>query len=641
VHLTDPQSWTLQILILGTGIYVFLRFLRTTRGSGLLRGLTVAFVVGAIGLWGLSKYLQLEELGHIIEGVIPYVAVILTIIFQPELRRAMARLGQQNRLARLLSTGQRDTLTRVAGAAVAMASRRHGALIAFQQDTPLDAWTSNAQHIDAEVSGTLLESIFHPGTSLHDGAVVIVDDRIVAAACLFPLSENIALSKSTGTRHRAAIGLTEETDAVTLTVSEETGQISIARQGFMNRDIPPADLEQNLRDALGVAGPEQAEGLPLHRRVGVALKDFFTTDLVRKASSLALASGMVYLAHQDIVDTREYSLRIVEVASARRIEPQPGLLRIRMPDESFHLVSPPSTALEVQVSGTQAQLDRLTSLGGVFDVPADSPEGPFELRLDTVSWVAGTAGLGFKWKGSAAPRLDLERFSRHTLELSPASVTVDSSNLDLHFIARTDELELGQSSIEIEGPRSAIESIKSGSLTFELQPIVLQPTDRESRKELLGVAESMRELRVAIVGRERVQVTLPIVPAPVGLGELECDIAIVNLRPAESELDPAAFVIDQSAQKARFELNSAGVFDSPAGSDAYQQTYRLIREFAVQHLKAYVDISELTEDGGVAAIHWDFPTDWKAQLFPGRELDEAARLEVALKGESTVLVTSK
>lgn len=639
--LTDPQSWTLQILILGTGIYLFLRFLRTTRGSGLLRGLTVAFLVGAIGLWGLSKYLELEELGHIIQGVIPYVAVILTIIFQPELRRAMARLGQQNRFAQLLSSGQKDSLSRVANASVAMASRRHGALIAFQQDTPLDAWTSNAQHIDAEISATLLESIFHPGSALHDGAVVIVDDRIVAGACLFPLSENIALSKSTGTRHRAAIGLTEETDAVTLTVSEETGQISIARQGFMNRDIPPADLEQNLRDALGIARPDQAQDRPALERLVHGLKEFFTTDLLRKVSSVALASGMVYLAHQDIVSSRDYRLRIVEVASARRIEPQAGLLRIRMPDDSFHLASQPTNELRVEVSGTQAQLDRLASLGGVFDVPADSPEGPFELRIDGISWVQGTAGLDFTWKDASVPRFELERFSTHTLELSPQNVTVDATNIDLHFTARIEELEIGQSSITIEGPRRAIDAIRDGSMAFELQPIVLQDTDRQSRKDLLGVAESMTVQRVSIVSGERVAVTLPIVPQPVALGELERDLAVVNLRPDTSTLDPNSFAIDQSAQKIRFELNSAGVFDSPAGSDAYLQTRRQIREFAAEHLKAYVDVSELTEAGGVAPIYWDFPDDWKEQLFPGSDLDAAARLDVVLKGELTVLLTPK
>ncbi len=112
--LTPLQSWTLQIAILSTGIYLFLRFLRTTRGSGLLRGLLVAFLFGAIGLWGLSRYLQFEELNHIIEGFTPYVAVILVIIFQPELRRAMARLGQHNRLAQIFKSSRKEMVTRVA-----------------------------------------------------------------------------------------------------------------------------------------------------------------------------------------------------------------------------------------------------------------------------------------------------------------------------------------------------------------------------------------------------------------------------------------------------------------------------------------------------------------------------------------------
>ena len=124
-----------------------------------------------------------------------------------------------------------------------MASRRQGALIAFPRDTPLEPYVQNAVLIDAEVRRLLIDGIFHPGSALHDGGVVIIGDRIAAAACIFPLTENPDLGKSVGTRHRAALGLTEETDSIVLVVSEETGAISIAHDGQLDRHVSPERLE--------------------------------------------------------------------------------------------------------------------------------------------------------------------------------------------------------------------------------------------------------------------------------------------------------------------------------------------------------------------------------------------------------------
>ncbi|MFT7484486.1 MAG: diadenylate cyclase [Candidatus Paceibacteria bacterium] len=645
--LTQPASWTLQIAILSTGIYLFLRFLRTTRGGGLLRGLFVAFLFGVIGLWGLSKYLELEELNHIIEGFTPYVAVILTIIFQPELRRAMARLGQHNRLAQLLSSGHKETVTRVAGAAVAMAARRHGALIAFQQETSLDAWTANAAHIDAEVSATLLESIFHPGASLHDGGVVIDGDRVVAAACLFPLTENIQLSKSTGTRHRAALGLTEESDAVTLIVSEETGQISIARQGFMSRDIPAADLEQGLRDALGISqGEEHQAGrerfLP---KLVAGLRKFFLLDLLRKGGALILASGMIYLAHQDIIVTSTQTMQVLEVAPGSQVRPSAGLLQIRLPEGSFHLVSPSARAkLQIKVSGTQAQIDRLPGiLGGVLDVPLNAPEGATDIAIEDISWIRGSAGLDMNWDSQSPPRLEIERYMTYSVELLPEHVEVDLTNLDAHFVARVDAISFGQDTIEVEGPREVISALRQGAMPFALEPILVRSSDHEDRRESLRLSDSMRDNRISILGGERVLATLSIEPAEHPLLDLDRDITLVNLRPGVSGVDARDFVVGQTAQQARFKLTAAGIFDSDPGTDAFKQTAARVSEYARQHLKAYVDVSDMTEEGGVVPVHWDFPSNWREDLFPGRESEIAAsaRIEVLLVSDSTVLLTPK
>ncbi len=637
-------SWTLQIAILSTGIYLTLRFLRTTRGSGLLRGLLFAFLFGAIGLWGLSKYLQFEELNHIIEGFTPYVAVILVIIFQPELRRAMARLGQQNRFAKLFTSGRKDIVSRVAKASTAMASRRHGALIAFQQETPLDAWTANAAHIDAEISTTLLESIFHPGGALHDGAVVIDGDRVVAAACLFPLTENIQLSKSTGTRHRAALGLTEESDAVTLIVSEETGAISIARQGFMNRDIPPLELEQNLRDALGL--PSGDEELVVKKgfqfaTILAAVKGFFIEDVLRKACSLALASSMIYLAHQDIIVTRTMDMQVVEVAPGVQVQARSGLFQIRLPEGRIHLVAPNNSAnVEVVVRGTQANLDRLGAAGGVLDIPPDISEGSTDIQVEDISWGPGSSELEFAWAASRPPQLEVQLYSIHRMDLRPEYVTVDASALDPHFMVPEDAVSFAHDSVEIQGPRDAIEAIRAGSMKFLLEPIVVQPTDRGNQRELLGLATSMTDEDISLVGDERVSVELSIQPAPVSLGELEVDLVVVALR-ADSMADSQQWSISQADQKARFALHSAGLFDSAPGTRAFDETFQLIREYCQANLKAFVDVSELIEGEDIAPVRWQFPANWREELFPGREDEfaDSARLEVDLLSEAKILLT--
>ncbi|MCL4149165.1 UNVERIFIED_CONTAM: hypothetical protein GTU68_043479 [Idotea baltica] len=533
-----------------------------------------------------------------------------------------------------------------------MASRRHGALIAFQQDTPLVAWTANAEHIDAEVSATLLESIFHPGATLHDGGVVIEGDRVVAAACLFPLTENIQLSKSTGTRHRAALGLTEESDAVTLTVSEETGQISIARQGFMSRDIQPADLEQYLRDALGIASAEesQKQTTPFWSKVFGGLKTLFTVDPLRKVGSLALAMGMIYLAHQDIVQTKTFALQVVEAKPGTEISSSTGLLQIRLPEGSYHLFSPTNRSqIDIEVSGTQAQLDRLAGLpGGVLNVPLDVPEGSSELEISDITWMQGSAGLQFEWAGPNVPRLEVQRFARHSVVLVPAHVPVVLDEIDPHFQALTNELEFGQDNVEIEGPKEAIDAIMDGSLEFTLEEIRIGAGDKSDRREQLRLAGSLAEKDIRFLGSDTILVTLPIKPAPRNLPDLEVDIAIVNLRPGASGSEtvapvPANFVVEQAAQKARFSLTCSGLFESTPGTSAFNQTQARIQRYAAEELQVYVDVSGMGAEGGVAEVRWDFPSDWRETLFPGRgqEFTTSSTLELQLLSETKVLLRPK
>jgi len=170
----------------------------------------------------------------------------LLVIFQPELRRALVRLGE-GRLFSLLPSGRHGVTNQIVAAVQTLSREKTGALIAIQREVGLGSYVEGGVHLDAEVSAPLLVTIFHRDTPLHDGAVVIRGDRVVAAGCLFPLTENVDVGSGFGTRHRAAIGVTEESDAIAVVVSEETGTVSFAVRGQITRNVEPAELRMILR----------------------------------------------------------------------------------------------------------------------------------------------------------------------------------------------------------------------------------------------------------------------------------------------------------------------------------------------------------------------------------------------------------
>lgn len=641
----------LQVLILSAGIYLFLRFLRTTRGGGLLRGLTVAMLVGVVGLSVVAEWLELEELKHILDRLIPFAAVILVILFQPELRRGIAQLGQQGRFGRLLRERGRDAISEVSQAAIAMAGRRHGALIAFQREIPLDAYTQNAVRLDSEVNRLLIESIFHPGGTLHDGAIVIAGDRIAAAACLFPLTENIEISKSVGTRHRAALGVTEETDAVTVVVSEETGGISICQLGRMERDVPQGELERQLRRRMGASRP--AEGEPGQRpgrlvRLWHAVRDAMTRDLPRKAMAVALASGILFLSHRSLVVQEDFALTVVAGTEARSTENLAGLLQIRLPNEEYHLVEPPEgSRIEITVSGTRGQIDRLRlALGGVLTVDEEqASRGSFPLPLSEVRWTAGNwtvgTGLSATWASERPPRIVIQRYGRMEIALEPSHVDVDVRELDPRFEVLKGRMRFQPTTVQITGPEPELARVRSGELPFRLQTIRLRAEDTLERTEDLGLHDSLRSRGIELVGSPFVQVTLPIVPAERELDTIEKEIPVVSL--ATGRADPRRWAVSVGQERATFRIKSAGIFPQNAetGSPAYNELYAAIRKFVQDELVVFADVSTLEGDLHTAPVRWFWPPrDWRRKLSEriGQELRESARLEVELVSEPEVLL---
>ncbi len=235
-----------EILILWVILYQIYRAFRGTRGARILVGLVVILLVVTL----LALVLKLEVISFILKGAALTLSLALAIIFQPELRSALARLGN-SRLLSLFSgntTKSSHFLGSIAHAIGVLASKRFGALIAIERKNELEDQHETGVGIDGKFSTELSLSVFHPKSALHDGGMIISSNRIAAAGCVFPVSQKEMSDRTLGLRHRAAAGLTEETDAVVIVVSEETGRMSIAVDGKLTRIKDQEELLEELED---------------------------------------------------------------------------------------------------------------------------------------------------------------------------------------------------------------------------------------------------------------------------------------------------------------------------------------------------------------------------------------------------------
>ncbi|GHU75948.1 membrane protein [Clostridia bacterium] len=242
------------VLIVAFLLYQLLLLTRETRASQVLKGLAFLFVVSR-----LSEWLHLTALNRIIAMIVNSGTVVVVVLFQPELRRALEQIGSTNLLERIKTPSDPDHYLRVISELVAamtnLARRKVGALIVIEQRSGLAEIIESGTRLDSLITASLLENIFEPNTPLHDGAVIIREHRIVAAACFLRLSEDRTISKELGTRHRAALGISEQTDAIALIVSEETGVISMAKAGKLTRHLDARTLEQEITPIFTTATP--------------------------------------------------------------------------------------------------------------------------------------------------------------------------------------------------------------------------------------------------------------------------------------------------------------------------------------------------------------------------------------------------
>ncbi len=215
-----------------------LKMLKTTRAWQLFKGFLILIIITLI-----SGALNLTILNFLLTSIMSYGVIMLIIVFQPELRRGLEQLGTTNKLSRFLGIDQdlnakkKENIYKVAIAAVELSKRKIGALIVLEKDIKIQDVIATGIVMNSEISPQLLVNIFEPNTPLHDGAVVISDNKIAAASCMLPLADDKDIARELGTRHRAAIGISKEADAIVVVVSEETGRISIAKDGTLIADV--------------------------------------------------------------------------------------------------------------------------------------------------------------------------------------------------------------------------------------------------------------------------------------------------------------------------------------------------------------------------------------------------------------------
>jgi len=248
-------SWldALDILIVAFLVYQLLQFIRGTHAVQMALGGMVLVLV-----YFLSQWFHLEAVNWLLRTFMPYVVFGIIVVFQAEIRKVLAHLGKPPLLGAFSGQRTEEVVDEVVLAATSLAAQRTGAIVVLEREMGLRAYIETGIGLDALLTYDLLISIFNPGTPLHDGAVIVQGNRVAAAACFLPLTVNPELSRQLGSRHRAAIGLTEDTDAVAVVVSEETGTISVVTGGRIRRDLDGRSLKWALLEALDVEHAREA-----------------------------------------------------------------------------------------------------------------------------------------------------------------------------------------------------------------------------------------------------------------------------------------------------------------------------------------------------------------------------------------------
>ena len=257
-----------ELLLIGLAVYAVVNFLEGTRGERLFRGIIFILVVGSLILNLVVKKFGVDRVAYLYGGFLIAILIIGVTAFQPEVRRALIRIGQAQWFTTSSALQLSRSVEQIIAAISHMAATRTGAIIVIPQQVPLGEFTETGVRLDARVSAELIETVFYEGTPLHDMAMIIQGDRIVAARVQLPLAESEAMPgpKQLGSRHRAAVGITGSSDAIVIVVSEETGIVSLAMNGSLIRNISEAQLRRHLTTAV-------VKTTPILEKLGQLSKD--------------------------------------------------------------------------------------------------------------------------------------------------------------------------------------------------------------------------------------------------------------------------------------------------------------------------------------------------------------------------------
>ena len=242
----------IDILIVAFLLYRLFSLMRGTRAVSMVFGLVSLFVISVIAQW-----FNLIAVNWLVSSLRTVWVIAFVILFAPELRRALANLGQNRLLGRFVRVSETGVIPEIVRTTNQLAEKKVGALIVMEKDMGLRQYVETGTRVDAKVTAELLGTIFTPPSPLHDGAVIIQNDRVVAAGCILPLTQDQRVSQALGTRHRAALGLSEETDAIVIVVSEETGTIAYADSGKLHRKIDIKTLRTDLLKSFGMVSEEK------------------------------------------------------------------------------------------------------------------------------------------------------------------------------------------------------------------------------------------------------------------------------------------------------------------------------------------------------------------------------------------------
>jgi diadenylate cyclase len=272
----------IDILVVAFVVYQALMVVRGTRAGHILIGILTMVSIYAIALWT-----GLEALRSLLSFIVPYLGIAIIILFQSEIRRTLARIGRKNWFGLRGGFRAPEATNEIVMAVEHLAQNKTGALIVLERDIGLRTFIESGVRLEAYLSRDLLLTIFASGLPLHDGAVIVQKERVAAAACFLPLTTNRELSSTLGTRHRAAIGITEETDCLALVVSEETGRISAAASGVLNSGLTLANVKEAIDRHFGVSRParlridEFAADIPMVSESGGAVAETRSSERVQ------------------------------------------------------------------------------------------------------------------------------------------------------------------------------------------------------------------------------------------------------------------------------------------------------------------------------------------------------------------------